>query len=125
MLKEAYKIGFLHRLAEHGLTPSEVENYLQLQKQAAGVADILSTLALAGMVAVPAIGGTLTGKLHGTLVAEPPGTTPLMMQAQRLQAMRDRTERLRHEVERMRAKKRKQSTQPTLEVEEEEAPAKA
>lgn len=129
MLKEAYKVGFLHRLAEHGMAPSDVERYLQTRKQAAEVlqkqaswpmVEGLSTLALLGMIAAPAVGGTLTGKLHGTLVSEPPGTTKRMMQAQRLQMLRDQADKLRNEVERMRAKKRKQSIQPTLGEEEEE-----
>lgn len=129
MHKEAYTIGFLHRLAEHGLAPSAAEKYLQtrslvsgaLQKRAAwNMTDGLSTLALLGMVVAPAVGGTLTGKLHGVLASEPPGTTKLMMQAQRLQALREQTEKLRYDVERMRAKKKKQSIQPTVEPEEEE-----
>jgi len=107
MLKEAFKVGFLARLAEYGVAPSEVEMHMQLEKCALFDGAITAILENAPMVAlgVPILGGMLSGRIHSELTKEPEDSTKRLLKAQRLNAIREQSEKLKYQIRRMKRDK--------------------
>ena len=106
MLKEAFKVGFLKRLAEYGIAPSELEMGMQLTKCAedSAIGGLMSAVPIVAL-AVPAIAGMLTGKMHSDFTSEPDDAPKRLMQAQRLNAIREQSERLRYQISKLKNKR--------------------
>jgi len=54
---------------------------------------------------LPAIGGTLTGKLHASLEAEPKGSAKDLLYDQRLKGLKGNAAKLKNEIAAIKARK--------------------
>ncbi|HDL85616.1 MAG TPA: hypothetical protein ENH11_04705 [Candidatus Acetothermia bacterium] len=113
MLKAAFKIGYLTRLAEFGLSPDETESMLKLSGVVGGekVAGLLgdiggagTSLLLAGL-ALPVAAGALTGWGHASLFGGGSGEADRMQKGQLTNTVRDQSRKLMREIERLKRKK--------------------
>lgn len=99
MLKEAFEIGFYHRLAEYGISPSKAET--MLEKRALGE-DVVTTLALAGLL-TPIAGGMLTGWGHSAITSPSAGEFERVLRAQRTNMIRQQAKKLKHQIKKMKS----------------------
>lgn len=100
--KEAFRLGFVARLAERGVTPSQFEKrasgvFGEGVEAAGRVLSAMSPLALAAFIGVPAAAGILTGWGH----AEMSDVTPEDIEREK---MRDFVNTYRSEAQRIRRK---------------------
>jgi len=98
--QEAFKVGYLRKLAEHGVTPKMADAYLQMSKQA-----LETTTALLAAGLVPVLGGMLTGNMHSSLTRESPSKLKSIMASQRINKLREQSAKLRYQIARMRESK--------------------
>lgn len=102
--KEAFRLGFVARLAERGVMPSQFEKQSSILGEgveASGrVLSALSPMALAALIGVPAATGILTGWGH----AELSDVTPEDVQREKMKdfinTYRSETQRIRRKLQR-------------------------
>jgi len=123
--KQAFAIGYLHRLAQHGYTPGTLVRSFNKQAEGelgpvgavvdtiggglarggeavASIASKLGPLALALGIGAPMVGGTLTGWMHSGLTDVSPEDIERRKEQDYIDAYRSEAQRVRSKLERER-----------------------
>ena len=109
MSKAAFKVGFLTKLAEHGIRPAEYEAMLKIAEVlktadlGQGILDNATTLLILGM-GLPVASGALTGWAHAKLTNKPKGNLNRILLGQRTNYMREQSRKLQREIGRLKLK---------------------
>lgn len=94
--KEAFTIGFLSRLAERGVMPSQFEKKADL----GATVSALSPLALAALIGIPAATGAVTGWAHAGLTDVSEEDIDRMKTKDRIATYRSEAKRIRRKLNR-------------------------
>lgn len=98
--KDAFKLGYLSRLAERGITPSRFEKSAGIGQDVSSLLSTLSPLALAALVGVPAAGGVMTGWAHAGMTDVSPEDIDLMKKEEVADTYRSEARRIRRQLQR-------------------------
>jgi hypothetical protein len=123
--KEAYRIGFLTKIAEHGYTPSSLDVVLALKQasdsEVEGTMNVARGLwsaarggsgalleaasaskpyVAAGFFGIPLLGGMVTGKLQGALTDKSPDTVARFKQQDLINTYRAEASKIRKKLQR-------------------------
>lgn len=114
--RDAFKIGFLTKIAETGHTPQEFQ--AALEKRGVNLGSVLVPLGLLAMSA-PILGGIYTGKLHSELSDVTPLDVQRMKREEIIAEYLRHAERLRMQSRRRHWRKLFSKKRPMKEEEEE------
>ena len=98
--REAFRIGFLKRAAERGVTPTEA---MQMVKQATPWGALLGAGALFG-IGLPMLAGGVTGSIHANIADVDKDDIKRLKKKQLLDALKSETAAIRSRIERRKAK---------------------